>query len=59
MGGFGFGQGYFGQYALGGTTPAPAPTVQAEYAIIVPEWPQHIVVPEWPNAVIVPGGSEP
>lgn len=23
MGGFGFGQGYFGQYAMGGETPSP------------------------------------
>ena len=54
MGGLGFGQGYFGQYANGGTAPAPAPPVQSEYSIVVQAWANGIIVPEWPNTVIVP-----
>jgi hypothetical protein len=34
MGGFGFGQGYFGQYATGGTVPPSIPTEFADFIVV-------------------------
>jgi len=52
MGSFGFGQGFFGQYAIGGSPPAPGAMGLASWIVQVDGYPDTVIVDAWPDTII-------